>query len=360
MRISSEEALPSRTGKVGGVGRGPNVLRGAAHLQAEIARGRGLPFVCCAVVLVAMSTIASQAAFADAPTVTGFSPASGPPGWSVAISGTGLSTATSVTFAPTGTSSMPEETPFTVQDDGSIVATVPFFGSVPLQAAIIVQNQDGSGSAPTDFGVDGRIALSEARGSVGETVTLTGSGFDGATKVTFGTWPTGGGAFALSKPAYAHFHVLSDTKMTATVPRTAVGRRCCVKVTSPVAISTSGRSTPFLVVKPRLLSDDDHIFAVRPGSVLADYGGGTDIGHVGGHIRWRRWGKVAYGVGTVRAATLGIGPFRRYPGSITASRLRGGRYTRMTLKWTDSGDTKRWRLYLYHYSTPDVWFWVQY
>jgi len=318
-------------------------------------------FVCCAVLCVAASTIAAQAACADAPTVTAFSPASGPPGWSVTISGTGLSTATRVSFAPTDTSFMPEETTFTVRDDDTIVATVPFIGSGPLRATIVVENPDGSGSAPTSFGVDGRVALSEAQGSVGETVTLTGSGFVGATKVTFGAWPTGsGGAFALSKPVFAHFHVVSDTKITAAVPRIIAGRRCCVKVTGPTATSTSGRSTPFLVVTPRLLRDDDHIFAVRPGSIIADYDGGMDIGRVGGHIRWRRWGTTAHGVGTVRVAAFDSGPLGSYPGSVTAFRLRGGRYRLMTVTWTYGGGSERWRLRLYHYSTPELWFWVQY
>jgi hypothetical protein len=306
--------------------------------------------------------LAAQTALADSPTITGFSPASGPPNWLVTITGSGFTTAADVLFTPTNTSYWPTDALFAVQDDNTIVATVPFIDTVPLATTIAVENGDGSGSAATEFSEDGQVTLSEARGSSGESVTLTGSNFTAATTVSFGGWPTQtDGEFVLSNPKLAHFRVLSDTKITATVPSLVAGRRCCIEVVSPTATGVSDRSAPFLVIRPRLLRDDYKAFAVRPAAIIPTTDGSMDIGRQGGHIRWRRWGTVAYGIGTVRVIAGAWGPLRAHRGSVTAFRLRGGRYTRMSVRWSVNGKTRAWRMKLEHQSSPESWwFWQRF
>ena len=142
------------------------------------------------VLAIVVAAIGAQSALAAAPTVTGFAPASGPPTWSVTLTGTGFTGATAVTFTPTDTAISPEQAMFTVTNGTTLVATVPFLGAPPLAATVTVQTSGGSATSTSDFVVDGRAALSEHRGSSGEPITLTGSGFAGTTLVVFGTWPT--------------------------------------------------------------------------------------------------------------------------------------------------------------------------
>jgi hypothetical protein len=201
--------------------------------------------------------------------------------------------------------------------------------------------------------------MSELRGSSAESLTLTGSNFTAATAVKFGGWPTvTDGEFALSNPKAAHFRVLSDTKITATVPSLVAGRRCCIAVVSPTATSMSDPTAPFMVVRPRLLSDDYKTFAVRPAKIIPTTDGSMAVGLKGGHIGWRRWGTVAYGTGTVQVIAGTWGALRAYRGSVTAFRLRGGRYTRMSVRWRVNGKTRVWRMKLEHQNSPESWwFW---
>ena len=133
-----------------------------------------LPMALLAVVL---AMVGAQNAAAAEPTVTGFAPASGPPAWSVTLAGTGFTGATEVTFTPTDPAYAPQPALFTAQDDTTIVASVPFFGTVPLDATIAVATPDSSTIAPGVFLIDGQVAVSEHRGSSGEPIVLTGSGF---------------------------------------------------------------------------------------------------------------------------------------------------------------------------------------
>ena len=260
-----------------------------------------LPMALLAVVL---AMVGAQNAAAAEPTVTGFAPASGPPAWSVTLAGTGFTGATEVTFTPTDPAYAPQPALFTAQDDTTIVASVPFFGTVPLDATIAVATPDSSTIAPGIFLIDGQVAVSEHRGSSGEPIVLTGSGFTATTAVTFGTWPTQtGGAFALVNSVNAKFSVQSDTKVAATVPALRPGKNYWLEVTGPTATSVSDHSTPLLVVVPRLLNDSTGKFLVRPATLSFGATGQFLVGklwhHKGHGIRWRRWGTVAQGTATV-------------------------------------------------------------
>src|SRR5439155_699503 len=79
-----------------------------------------------------------------APAISGFSPASGPPGTSVSISGSGFTGATAVTFNGTAASSM------SVASDAQITATVP---AGATSGRIGVTAPGGSTTSATDFGV---------------------------------------------------------------------------------------------------------------------------------------------------------------------------------------------------------------
>ena len=140
-----------------------------------------------------------------APTVTGVSPVSGPlTGRTVmSITGTGFTGATAVTFGGT------RATTFTVISNTSITATTPS-GSVGT-VSVNVTTPDGT-SANNSFytyapmpTVTGVSPASGPRDG-GTSVTITGTGFTGATAVTIGV------------VAVISFTVTSNTSITATTP----------------------------------------------------------------------------------------------------------------------------------------------
>jgi len=331
-------------------------------LKNTFSRTRSLVLV--ALSLVVLATVGVQSAAAAAPTVTGFAPASGPPDWSIAVTGTGFSSATAVTITPTDVSFAAKQAVFSIESDTTIVATVPFFAPKPLQATVTVRNPDGSATAASDLTIDGRVGLSEHRGSRGESVTLTGSGFTGATRVVFGTWrqpAQAGSPFALVDPVKASFTVVGDTAITATVPRLRIGQRYWVEVASPSGTSASAHARPFVLVRPRLLKLSFGRFAVRPPVVTPSGDGSFTIGLFGGRIHWVTWNaERAFGTGTVWIDN-GIpneaqGTFIPHPGTVTATRVHGGLYRRMTVRWHVNGH-KRVETFKLTLSHPGVWFW---
>ena len=318
-----------------------------------------------ALLAIAAAVLGAQSAAAAVPTVTGFAPASGPPGWAGTLTGTGFTGATAVTFTPTDPSYAPQTALFTAQNDTTIVASVPFFDTVPLDATITVATPDGSTIAPGVFLIDGRVAILEHRGSSGEPIVLTGSGFTAATAVTFGTWPTQtSGAFALVGSVKGRFSVQSDTEIAATVPALRPGKDYWVEVVGPTATSVSGHSAPFLVVVPRLLNDSAGKFLVRPATLMFGMTGEFVVGKLPGRrshgIRWWRWGATARGTTTVWIVVgvpLALSHYVGCKGSVTASRLRGGRYTRLAVTWRQDGHTKVERFKLSLWADGSEWGW---
>jgi hypothetical protein len=152
-----------------------------------------------------------------APTVSGFTPTSGPVGTSVTISGSHFTGVTTVTFGTTSA------TTFAVNSDSQITADVPAGAAT---GAISVSGPNGSGSSSGAFTVTTNspaptiTSFSPTSGKVGTAVTITGTNFTGATNVTFG-----GGATA-------SINVASDSQITTAVPGGAK--------TGPISVTTPG------------------------------------------------------------------------------------------------------------------------
>jgi hypothetical protein len=292
-------------------------------------------------VCVALTAIGAQSALAAAPTITGFTPSSGPAEWSVTVTGTGFTGTTQVTFTPTDPTYPPKWWAWNVKNDATIVATVPtYFTHPPLAATITVQTPGGPATSSGDFTIDGGFTLSEYSASPGESITLTGSAFSDATKVLFGTWRApvqGNEPFSLAKHVQARFQVVSDTKITTTVPTEKSGTECFIEVVSAAGTSVSRGSVD--VISPRLLSADfGTMFAWRPAIVTPSGDGAFNIGRQGGRIHWRVWRNTwAYGTGTVwidnGVPNNALGRFVGYRGTVTAYRVRGAHFTRMTIRW---------------------------
>jgi alpha-tubulin suppressor-like RCC1 family protein len=176
----------------------------------------------------ASGTATSAASFLVAPTITSFTPASGIQGTSVTVKGTNLLDASAVSFG-----GIPATIISTTAT--TVVATVPVGSST---GTIAVTTPGGTTTSANAFDVvptlDGFTPLD---GPVGTTVTLTGTGFLGAS-VAFGT-------------VAATTTTVTDTTITTTVPATAA--------TGKITVTTAGGSaksagTFTVVVAPTIKS----------------------------------------------------------------------------------------------------------
>lgn len=159
-----------------------------------------------------------------APTVSGFSPASGPVGTSVTVSGTGFTNASAVKFNGTSAS-------YTVNSDTQVTATVP---AGATSGPISVTNAGGTGTSTGSFTVTTTAAtpkitsISPTSGPLGTLVTITGTGLAGATSVRFGS---GASAAPVST---------GDTTVTVRVPSGA--KNGALSVTTPNGTAVSSQS----------------------------------------------------------------------------------------------------------------------
>lgn len=151
------------------------------------------------------------------PTITSFSPVSGPVGTAVTVSGTSLTGATQLSF--NGTAASIQSLSAT-----QITTAVP---SGATSGKISVTTPNGTATSAGSFSVAATPAISgiaPASGTVGTTVTITGSNFTGATKVAFnGTSAT--------------FQVVSASQISASVPSGASTGK--VSVATPGGTATS-------------------------------------------------------------------------------------------------------------------------
>jgi hypothetical protein len=190
------------------------VVQSATRITAVVATDGGSG----AVSVVSAGGTATRNGFTfipPAPTITSIAPASARVGDSVVITGTNLGTALSVEF---GTGTTFGAASFTVISNSRVVARVP---ANAVSGSVRVTTLAGQGSyagfvflAPPTLS-----ALSPTSGGSGSTITLTGTGFTGATAVTIG------GVAASS------FTVLNDTQITAVLSSATVSG--AVLVTTP-------------------------------------------------------------------------------------------------------------------------------
>jgi hypothetical protein len=188
-------------------------------------------------VIVSVRGVASAPAtftYVAPPTITDVSPNAGPlgGGTTVTITGTGLTGATAVTFGGTNATS------YTVENGTTITAVTPSRASAGTVAVRVVTPY-GAVNAPTNerftyAAVPAVTSLSPTSGPAagGTNVTINGSGFTGATAVSFGS------------VAATSFTVVSATRITARTPAQAAGA-VTVSVTTPGGTSAGGAGAQF-------------------------------------------------------------------------------------------------------------------
>jgi IPT/TIG domain len=173
------------------------------------------------------------------PVLTSISPNNGPVtgGTKVVLTGTGFTGATAVSF-----SSIPA-TGFIVNSDTQITATAPPGATgtllpvlVTTPSGVTVVNTLWTYGTAAVAGTPTITALSPTSGTAagGTSVTLAGSGFTGATKVTFGGI------------AAASFSVTNDTTIVAVAPASPAGVNLPVVVTTPNGVSVAGPTWAFV------------------------------------------------------------------------------------------------------------------
>lgn len=178
------------------------------------------------------NTAADNYIYGDLPTVTLLSPVTGPiaGGTVVTITGTGFTGATSVTFG--GTAAV-----FTVTNATTISATAPAHAAGTVDVLVTTPSGTSANVAADNFTYTSGptvTSISPKGGPVegGTLVTITGSGFTGATSVTFGgtsVTPT----------------VVNDTSITATSPARSAGT-VDVRVVTPIGTSANTAADDFV------------------------------------------------------------------------------------------------------------------
>ncbi|WP_432037613.1 beta strand repeat-containing protein [Streptomyces cucumeris] len=174
--------------------------------------------------------------YTSAPVLSSVSPTQGPAtgGNTVTLTGSGFTGATAVLFGSTAANS------FTVVSPTQITVTAPP-GSGTVQVTVTTPGGTSNGVSYTYISAPVLTSISPSQGSVngGNTVTLTGSGFTGATAVTFGFQPA------------VSFTVVSSTQITAVVPPGSAG---AVPVTVTTPGGTSNSVTYIYLAVPALTS----------------------------------------------------------------------------------------------------------
>ena len=155
------------------------------------------------------------------PTISSFTPTSGPAATSVTITGANFSGATSVQFNGTSAAS------FTVDSAAQIRATVP---AAATSGPISVTNAIGIGASSSDFTVTFTPSITSftpTGGLAGTEVTINGFNFSGTNSVAFNGAPASG------------FTEVSDTEVRATVPAGATTGKISVTTAVGTGLSAS-------------------------------------------------------------------------------------------------------------------------
>jgi hypothetical protein len=197
-----------------------------------------------------------QFTYVAAPTVTSVSPNSGPlgGGTSVTITGTGFTGASAVHFG--GSSA----TTFTVNSDTSITTSSPAEGAGTVDVTVITIGGTSATSGADQFTYVAAPTVTNISPNTGPTgggtsVTITGTGFTGASAVNFGS------------STATTFTINDDTSITASSPAEGAGT-VDVTVTSPGGTSATGTSDQFTFTAPAGCSG----VCVSVGDVAAEEG----------------------------------------------------------------------------------------
>jgi hypothetical protein len=213
------------------------------------------------------------------PTISGFSPTSGPVGTAVTISGTNLTGATAVAFNGTNATS------YTVNSASQITATVP---SGATSGPISVTTPGGTATSTSSFTVSASpttiSGFSPTSGPVGTAVTISGTNLTGATAVAFN------GTNATS------YTVNSASQITATVPSGATSGP--ISVTTPGGTATSTSSFTVSSGSAQIAADSFNR-TVTGGWGSADVGGPWTV--VDAPANW----SVTPGMGRITVAANG-------------------------------------------------------
>src|SRR4029450_1092154 len=200
----------------------------------------------------------ADAAFAATPTISSFSPTSGPIGTSVTIHGNNFSgpDVTSVSF--NGTSAT-----FTIDNAQRITATVPAGATT---GPIAVTSPDGTATSSPTFNVTGAGAptitsFNPTSGPVGTSVRINGTNFTGATAVSFDN---------MSAPGFAVNG--AGTRITVAVPTGATTGPIRVTTPSGTATSSTNFTVTVVVVHPRAITLSLVRHLVARGTVTATDG----------------------------------------------------------------------------------------
>ena len=170
-------------------------------------------------VTTADGTATSAGVFTVAvPKITGFTPSGGPVGVVVTITGTHFAGASAVRFNGT------DAAMYTVVSDTKIRATVAT-GTTKGKISVITPSGTATSATVFTIAVPKITAFTPSSGPVRKVVTITGSGFKGASAVAFN------GKSALT------FVVISNTKIKATVPVGATSGK--ITVTTPSGTARS-------------------------------------------------------------------------------------------------------------------------
>lgn len=160
----------------------------------------------------------------NTPTITSFTPTTGPPGTQVTITGTNLTGATEVSFNTTSVG-----TNFTVVSATQINTTVPVGAT---GGPIKVKTPSGEATSPQSFIVTSGApptisSFSPAMGPVGTLVTIEGNNFVGTTSVRFNATES------------LEYSVVSFTRLTAKVPAGATSGPITVRTPDGAVTSTA-------------------------------------------------------------------------------------------------------------------------
>ncbi|MFJ7955793.1 IPT/TIG domain-containing protein [Streptomyces sp. NPDC096319] len=189
------------------------------------------------------------------PAVTALTPDRGPStgGTTVTLTGSHLTGTTAVTFDGTPAGSV------TVVDDTTVTATAPAHSAGTVGVSLTARGRTvAAGSYTYQAPAPGVTALAPAKGpaSGGTAVTLTGTGFTGATAVAFGTVPA------------ASFTVHSDTEITAISPAATAAGPADVTVTTPGGTSATGPADRYTYTRDTTkLSAEPLLFSLPPGQL---------------------------------------------------------------------------------------------